>query len=445
MASKHTIEKCVDESKSRQSRCTYRPPPNTPFIALTCVVSGFKPDVSMMWTTESGRRLKSMASRQTTLSDGTYERFEKIEVSAEHGTERTVVCIATGDSVNRTSTKKITLLPISGERDIVGLIFGLVIGIPAAVTILVLLVARFWQKCDQNFVSQRVSEESSPTIETTMDFEDESRKWYSIKWADFKLCCKRLRDVSTQHPRIPFWLYAFYRIALAAYFFVFFITYVVLGVKAMGAKFFIYLPVWAYTAAVCYVSLAFFNVAMDFVKNRGNAAFEDKVRYQIQWCLFNIAIASCPLVTGGLWYGVYYVISVKLPIFIIVYISVDILPTIVCIIEIFLTLIVVRFVHAIYPGFYLIIYLLFTVIYWAAGGTDPFGNPYISPILDYENYPGIAAASVVGATSAVILALAVSKGLCALRVRCMGRRRTEAISATEESSTVELEAFTTYF
>ncbi|XP_072181358.1 protein rolling stone-like [Diadema setosum] len=400
----------------------------------------------MMWTTESGRRLKSMASRQTTLSDGTYERFEKIEVSVKHGTEKTLACIATGDSVNGTSTRKITLLPLSGERDIVGLIFGLVIGIPAAVTILVLLVANFWHKYDQNFVPQRVSEEFTSTVQTTLNSEDETRKWYSIKWADFKLCCRRLRDVSTQHPRIPFWFYAFYRTALATYFFVFFITYVVLGVRVLGAKFFIYLPVWAYTASVCYVCIAFFNVAMDFVKNRENAAFEDKVRYQIQWCLFNIAAASCPLVTGGVWIGVYYAVSVaNLPMFIIVYISVDLLPTVVCLFEIFLTQIVVRFVHAIYPGFYLIIYLLFTVIYWAVGGTDPGGRPYISPILDYEYYPGIATASVIGATLAVLLALAVSKGLYTLRVRCMDRTRTEAIPATEESSTVALESLTTYF
>ena len=70
------------------------------------------------------------------------------------------------------------------------------------------------------------------------------------------------------------WLYVFYRTALAAYFFIFFITYVVLGVKAMGAKFFIYLPVWAYTAAVCYVCLAFCNVVVDIVKSRKNAVFE---------------------------------------------------------------------------------------------------------------------------------------------------------------------------
>ncbi|XP_072181357.1 uncharacterized protein [Diadema setosum] len=416
MASKHTIENCVTESKSRQSKCTYRPP-NTSFITLTCVVSGFMPDVSLMWTDESGKRLQSMASQETTLSDDTYERFEEIEVSVKRGTERTFMCIATGDTVNGTSTKRITLLPVLGERDIVGLIIGLVIGIPSAVTILVLLAARFWQKCDRNFMPQRVSKELISTVQTTVNSEDESRKWYSVQWADFKLCCRRLRDVSTQHARIPFWLYAFYRTGLAAYFFVFFIAYVVLGVKAMGGKFFIYLPVWTYTASVCYVCLAFFNVAMDFVKNKGNPTIEDKVRYQIQWCLFNIAAASCPLVTGGIWIGVYDFISANQPIFIIVYISVDILPTVVCFMEIFLTLIVVRFVHVVYPGFYLIIYLFFTVIYWAAGGTDQFGYPAISPNLDYEYYPGIATASVFGATLAVLLALAVFKGLYTLRVR----------------------------
>ncbi|XP_071487079.1 uncharacterized protein [Diadema antillarum] len=165
-----------------------------------------------------------------------------------------------------------------------------------------------------------------------------------------------------------------------------------------------------------------------------------KVRYQIQWCLFNIAAASCPLVTGGGWLFLYFSISVKLPIF--VYLSVDVLPTAVCIIEVFLTLIVVRFVH-VACRFYLVINLLFTVIYWAAGGTDPFGNPYISHFIDYGNTPGIAAASVFGAALAVLLAQAVFKGLYALRVRCMDRRKTEAVPVTDELSTVEAEALTT--
>ncbi|XP_072181344.1 uncharacterized protein [Diadema setosum] len=202
MASTHVIEECVNRSQSSQNRCTYRAPSNATsiIIALTCVVSGFKPGISRIWTDESGERLQSIASLQTTLSDDTYERFEKINVSANHGTERALVCIATGDSLNGTSTAEITLLPISDlseKRDNVGLIFGLVIGIPAAVFILFLLVQKFREKPDQDYISQRVSGESQPNVQRTIDSENEMRKWYSVQWTDFKLCCKRLKDVST--------------------------------------------------------------------------------------------------------------------------------------------------------------------------------------------------------------------------------------------------------
>ncbi|XP_072173161.1 uncharacterized protein [Diadema setosum] len=113
MASRHTIEECVDKSQSRQSRCTYQSPSNIPF-SLTCVVSGFKPNISMLWTEESGKRLNSVVSQQNTLSDGTYERFETITVSAEHETEQTMMCMATGDSVDGTSVVEITVLPLPG-------------------------------------------------------------------------------------------------------------------------------------------------------------------------------------------------------------------------------------------------------------------------------------------------------------------------------------------
>ncbi|XP_071498436.1 uncharacterized protein [Diadema antillarum] len=275
MASRHIIEECVNRSQSSQNRCTYQAQSNATSIALTCVVSGFKPDISMMWTDASGERLQSLASLQTTLSDDTYERFEKITVSANHGTEQTFVCTATGDAVNGTSTKEITLLPtskMSGKRNNVGLIIGLVIGIPAAVSILFLLVRKFRQTSDQEYLQQRVSEEPSPTVQTTMDNEDESRKWYSVQWSDFKLCCRRLKDVSTQQPRIPICVYALYRFLLAGYFFAFFITYVTLAGKALGPKFLIYVPFWTYVNATCYVCLACFNAAMDLKKNMTKAA-----------------------------------------------------------------------------------------------------------------------------------------------------------------------------
>ncbi|XP_072164359.1 uncharacterized protein [Diadema setosum] len=198
MASSHIIEECVNKSQSSKTRCMYQTPSNATSIVLTCVVSGFKPDISMMWTDKSGERLQSMDSLQTTLSDDTYERFEKISISANHGTEQTFACIAAGDAVNGSSTKEITLLPtrtISGKRDNVGLIVGLVIGIPVAVLILFLLVRKIRRKRDPSSVLHRGSEETPSTLRTTTDSEDDSRKWYSVQWSDFKLC-RRLKDVS---------------------------------------------------------------------------------------------------------------------------------------------------------------------------------------------------------------------------------------------------------
>ncbi|XP_072164360.1 uncharacterized protein [Diadema setosum] len=211
MASSHIIEECVSKSQSSQNRCTYQTPSNATSIILTCVVSGFKPDIFMIWTDESGERLQSMASLQTTLSDDTYERLEKINVSVSE-TEHTFACIATGDSVNGRSIKEITLLPtsiISENLDNVGLIVGLVIGVPAAVTILFLLIRMFRQKRDEDYVPQ-VSQESLSTVDTIIDSEDDSRNWYSMKLADFKLCCRRLKDVSTRSYTFPThaWVFA---------------------------------------------------------------------------------------------------------------------------------------------------------------------------------------------------------------------------------------------
>ncbi|XP_071487085.1 uncharacterized protein [Diadema antillarum] len=149
----------------------------------------------------------------------------------------------------------------------------------------------------------------------------------------------------------------------------------------------------------------------------------EKFRYQLQWFLFNLTAAPSIIVTA-FDLGYTYVLTFYNSLLIIY-------PTLIFLIEIFQTLIVVRFVHAVYPFFCFVIYVLFIVIYWAAGGTDLLGNPFIYPYVDFENYPSIAAATVVGVFLATLLAQAILKGLYALRVRCMARRSIEAIPATE--------------
>ncbi|XP_071481055.1 uncharacterized protein [Diadema antillarum] len=158
VASKHAIEECVDDSQPNPSRCTYHTPSETSSFDLTCVVSGFKPNVTMLWTEESGRTLYSMISKQTTLSDDTYERFEIINVSARHGTEQTFKCTATGDSLDGTSTAEITVLPkpVPGKRSNVALIVGPVIGVLVALAIIVVLLGRrFLRKADSYLQKER--------------------------------------------------------------------------------------------------------------------------------------------------------------------------------------------------------------------------------------------------------------------------------------------------
>ncbi|XP_071501244.1 protein rolling stone-like [Diadema antillarum] len=305
-----------------------------------------------------------------------------------------------------------------------------------------LYVCRVVLKNLENFESYvlltvNFSERLPTTVQTTVNSEDDSRKWYSVQWTDFKLCCRRLQDVSTQHPRVPFWLYVLYRFAIAAYFFAFWIASVVLAVEALGPKFLLFLPFWTYIPATCHVCLACFNAsATTTTYCIFRCILSEKNRYRIQWFLFNLSATPSIIVTGFYWR------SLNLAI----YVSVHLLPTVVCLIEIFLTLIVVRFVHVVYPFFFMFIYLLFIVIFWAAGGTDSFGNPAVSPLLDFENDPGIAAATVVGVAFATLLAQAILKGLYVLRVRCMDSKRTkprtEAVPPTEEPVAVELETLT---
>ena len=169
-------------------------------------------------------------------------------------------------------------------------------------------------------------------------------------------------------------------------------------------------------------------------------------KYQIQWFLFNVTAVNCVIVSIVQWrYWFHTEFEEHDAVANLFVVSSLDLPIAVCLIDIFLTLIVVRFVHVVYPLSCLIVYLLFTIIYLAAGGKNFLGNFYIFAFLDFKNQPGIAAAFTVGAIFAALLAQATLKGLYALRVRCMDSRRTEAAHLTEEMSAVELESVAAEF
>ena len=66
-------------------------------------------------------------------------------------------------------------------------------------------------------------------------------------------------------------------------------------------------------------------------------------------------------------------------------------PSILGLLEVVLTPIPVKLQHVIYPLIYSIIYIIFTVVYWAAGGTDIDGDTGILDCWITENYKSLLA------------------------------------------------------
>ena len=63
--------------------------------------------------------------------------------------------------------------------------------------------------------------------------------------------------------------------------------------------------------------------------------------------------------------------------------------------DLFITATPIRVLHAYHSSLYGLIYIAFSVVYVYAGGTDPSGNHYVYPILNFIDNPGMAAATTV--------------------------------------------------
>ena len=104
-------------------------------------------------------------------------------------------------------------------------------------------------------------------------------------------------------------------------------------------------------------------------------------------------------------------------------IAVHALNSIVMLIEFFMASTPVRILHVLYVMIFSVVYSLFTVIYWSAGGVTVDGDPYIYKILDYENGdPAMVSAVLLGIVFVVSPVLQFI--LFALfQLRCFFRRR----------------------
>ncbi|KAH9524680.1 hypothetical protein Btru_027520 [Bulinus truncatus] len=126
--------------------------------------------------------------------------------------------------------------------------------------------------------------------------------------------------------------------------------------------------------------------------NSTNVYIEKKCQTSIalQWLLQNISNVSSVMVTIMFWTVVYTGNTQTF-----VSINSHILNSILVLVDIMISRAPVRIQHVYMPLVYNLIYVLFTMIYWLAGGTNQKGEPYIYKILDYSNTPGKAAMAIV--------------------------------------------------
>lgn len=113
--------------------------------------------------------------------------------------------------------------------------------------------------------------------------------------------------------------------------------------------------------------------------------------HKAMWVIYNISASGGLLVTTVYWILLFNP-DKGIRVFTIIYHGFN---SVAMLADTMLTSMPVRLFHVIYPMLLGVVYVLFTVIYWAAGGTDPFSRPYIYPQTDYTGRPVLSSVSQV--------------------------------------------------
>lgn len=113
--------------------------------------------------------------------------------------------------------------------------------------------------------------------------------------------------------------------------------------------------------------------------------------HEALWVIYNIAAVAATVVTLSFWLLIFRYTNGASALSVVVH-GVN---SIVMVGDTMLSSIPVRLFHVVYPMLYSATYIVFTVIYWAFGGTNSFGMPYIYPQTDYTGRPVLSAVSQV--------------------------------------------------
>ncbi|XP_078681808.1 protein rolling stone-like [Branchiostoma floridae x Branchiostoma belcheri] len=155
--------------------------------------------------------------------------------------------------------------------------------------------------------------------------------------------------------------------------------------------------------------------------------------HKVEWVLFNIAIPLAFYLTtaycGFLSSGTFKVISV----------FEHIMNTVLATLDLFICGIPVRLLHIVHVFMFGWIYAGFTIVYWAAGGTNAEGQPYVYWFVDYSSHPGRAACFIAGSalvgTSAIYLFVYGLYRLRVAMVTCVTGVKARKVAAVRSIST----------
>lgn len=290
---------------------------------------------------------------------------------------------------------------------------------------------------------------------------------------------------------MPVPVFIFWRFFVAVYIFVWLIAHIVARSETFGPRWFIYLTDLAYLLlTIGTIAMAILNVwytILHYAFPRQITSYipqfegdpktvyrKDNIPWFVKlcWMLYLMGASLAPLVTAGYWILVYrpgcptsssemnntdlmmnadnstlppitggtIACDDDIDVYTLHFHGIN---AIIILFDLFVSRIPYQFMHFFYPLFFMVPYVLFTAIYWGAGGTNP-GNEmrYIYESLDYSN------ASAVGWALLLILApmpvhllmflLAWLRDVISKHVSCCYRdimERSYKVGASEEAKT----------
>lgn len=111
--------------------------------------------------------------------------------------------------------------------------------------------------------------------------------------------------------------------------------------------------------------------------------------HEALWVIYNIAANTALLVTATNCDYTEFKVDGLI-------VTTQILNTVFILVETLLGTVPVRLFHVIYPMLFTTVYVMCTVVYWACGGKNTLGEPYVYSALNYSGNPNKSIASILG-------------------------------------------------